>query len=221
MNTIDTISTDSIIPVDTTNLGDYLALSDIALTCDGKLVGVNYVRCQYGADQVDAGYKRGTKYFYIWDKLAGDARVWFTAQDGANSYRSDAGYTLAVKGESKDCQVLVSARHYNATSGGGTFRYSCYTVTDGTPSYIFYGNAITLGEDPLLDGTRDGENVQFTLSPRGEKKDFILDADKVAPKYKQKKMPNKPKTRRKNVANANVFKILLPKSIPITSKAIA
>lgn len=181
LNTIETISTDSILPRDPDNVGDYLALSDIALTCDGKLVGVNYVRCQYGDDQVDAGYKRGTKYFYIWDKLAGDARVWFTAQDGANSYRSDVGYTLAVKGESKDCQVLVSARHYNATSGGGTFRYSCYTVTDGVPSYIFYGNAITLGEDPLLDGTRDGENVQFTLSPRGEKKDFILDADKVTP----------------------------------------
>lgn len=181
LNTIETISTDSILPRDTANLGDYLALSDIALTCDGKLVGVNYVRCQYGDAQVDAGYKRGTKYFYIWDKLAGDARVWFTAQDGANSYRSDVGYTLAVRGESKDCQVLVSARHYNATSGGGTFRYSCYTVTDGTPSYIFYGNSIALDENPVHDGTRDGENIQFTLSPRGEKKDFIMDADKVTP----------------------------------------
>ena len=181
LKTIETISTDSILPRDPDNAGDYLALSDIALTCDGKLVGVNYVRCQYGADQVDAGYKRGTKYFYIWDKLAGDARIWFTAQDGANSYRSDVGYTLAVKGESKDCQVLVSARHYNATSGGGTFRYSCYTVTDGVPSYIFYGNSISLGENPVHDGTRDGENIQFTLSPRGEKKDFIMDADKVTP----------------------------------------
>ncbi|MEE0922525.1 MAG: hypothetical protein U0L47_08545, partial [Paludibacteraceae bacterium] len=181
LKTIETISTDSILPRDPDNAGDYLALSDIALTCDGKLVGVNYVRCQYGDAQVDAGYKRGTKYFYIWDKLAGDARVWFTAQDGANSYRSDVGYTLAVKGESKDCQVLVSARHYNATSGGGTFRYSCYTVTDGVPSYIFYGNSIALDENPVHDGTRDGENIQFTLSPRGEKKDFIMDADKVTP----------------------------------------
>ena len=181
LNTIDTISTNGIIPTDPDNAGDYLALSDIALTCDGKLIGVNYVRCQYGADQVDAGYKRGVKNFYIWDALAGDPRLWFTAQDGANSYRSDAGYTLAVAGESTDCQVLVSARHYNATSGGGTFRYSCYNVTDGTPSYIFYGNAITLDENPLLDGTRDGEKVQFILSPRGEKKDFILDADKVTP----------------------------------------
>ena len=181
LNTIDTISTIGINPVDPDNLGDYLALSDIALTCDGKLVGVNYVRCQYSDGQVDAGYKRGTKYFYIWDKLAGDARIWFTAQDGANSYRSDVGYTLAVKGESKDCQVLVSARHYNASSGGGTFRYSCYTVTDGVPSYIFYGNSIALSENPVHDGTRDGENIQFTLSPRGEKKDFIMDADKVTP----------------------------------------
>ena len=181
LNTIETISTDSLLPRDPDNLGDYLALSDIALTCDGKLVGVNYVRCQYSDAQVDDGYKRGTKYFYIWDKLAGDARVWFTAQDGANSYRSDVGYTLAVAGKSTDCQVLVSARHYNAASGGGTFRYSAYTVTDGTPSYIFYGNSIALSENPVHDGTRDGENIQFTLSPRGEKKDFIMDADKVTP----------------------------------------
>ena len=181
LNTIETISTDSLLPRDPDNLGDYLALSDIALTCDGKLVGVNYVRCQYSDAQVDDGYKRGTKYFYIWDKLAGDARVWFTAQDGANSYRSDVGYTLAVAGKSTDCQVLVSARHYNAASGGGTFRYSAYTVTDGVPSYIFYGNSIALSENPVHDGTRDGENIQFTLSPRGEKKDFIMDADKVTP----------------------------------------
>ena len=178
LKTIETISTDSILPRNPNNLGDYLALSDIALTCDGKLVGVNYVRCQYGADQVDAGYVRGTKYFYIWDKLAGEARVWFTAQDGANSYRSDVGYTLAVKGESKDCQVLVSARHYNATTGGA-LRISAYTVTDGTPSYIYYGK--TLNAEAPLHAVTHGEDIQFTLSPRGEKKDFIFDAGLTTP----------------------------------------
>ena len=181
LNTIETISTDSILPLDPDNVGDYLALSDIALTCDGKLVGVNYLRCQYSDDQVDAGYKRGVKNFYIWDKLAGEARIWFTANDAANSYRSDAGYTIAVKGESKDCQVLISSRHYNATSGGGAIRYSCYTVVDGVPSYIYYGYSISADENPPHDATRDGENIQFTLSPRGEKKDFIMDADKVTP----------------------------------------
>ena len=178
LNTIDTISTDSILPRNPDNAGDYLALSDIALTCDGKLVGVNYIRNQYGADQVDAGYVRGVKNFYIWDKLAGEARVWFTADDAGNSYRSDGGYTIAVKGESKDCQVIVSQRHYNATTGGA-LRISAYTVTDGTPSYIFYGNTLNAGAP--LHAVTHGEDVQFTLSPRGEKKDFIFDAGLTTP----------------------------------------
>ena len=178
LNTIDTISTNGIIPVNPDNLGDYLALSDIALTCDGKLVGVNYIRNQYGPDQVDAGYVRGVKNFYIWDKLAGDPRVWFTADDAGNSYRSDGGYTIAVKGESKDCQVIVSQRHYNATTGGA-LRISAYTVTDGTPSYIFYGNTLNAGAP--LHAVTHGEDVQFTLSPRGEKKDFIFDAGLTTP----------------------------------------
>ena len=178
LNTIETISTDSILPRDTNNLGDYLALSDIALTCDGKLVGVNYIRNQYGADQVDAGYVRGVKNFYIWDKLAGEARVWFTADDAGNSYRSDGGYTIAVKGESKDCQVIVSQRHYNATTGGA-LRISAYTVTDGTPSYIFYGK--TLNAEAPLHAAIHGEDIQFVLSPRGEKKDFIFDAGLTTP----------------------------------------
>lgn len=178
LNTIETISTDSILPRDPDNVGDYLALSDIALTCDGKLVGVNYLRCQYGDDQVDAGYKRGVKNFYIWDKLAGEARVWFTANDAGNFYRSDGGYTLAVKGESQDCQVIVSQRHYNATTGGA-LRISAYTVTDGTPSYIFYGS--TLNAEAPLHAVTHGEDVQFTLSPRGEKKDFIFDAGLTTP----------------------------------------
>ena len=178
LNTIDTISTDSILPRNPDNAGDYLALSDIALTCDGKLVGVNYIRNQYGADQVDAGYVRGVKNFYIWDNLAGEARVWFTADDAGNSYRSDGGYTIAVKGESKDCQVIVSQRHYNATTGGA-LRISAYTVTDGTPSYIFYGS--TLNAEAPLHAVTHGEDVQFTLSPRGEKKDFIFDAGLTTP----------------------------------------
>ena len=182
LNTIDTISTVGIIPVDPDNVGDYLALSDIALTCDGKLVGMNYLRCQYGDDQVDAGYKRGVKNFYMWDTLlVSNPHVWFTANDAANSYRTDAGYTFTVLGKSADCQVLVSSRHYNASSGGGALRWSCYTVTDGVPSYVYYGYSISASENPPLDASRDGENIQVTLSPRGEKKDFIFDANLVNP----------------------------------------
>lgn len=175
---IDTISTQGIIPSDPDNAGDYLALSDIALTCDGKLVGVNYVRCQYDDGQVDAGYKRGVKNFYIWDSLPANPRVWFTANDAGNSYRNDGGYTLAVKGKSEDCQVIVSQRHYNATTGGA-LRISSYTVTDGVASYIFYGK--TLNAEAPLHAAYHGEDIQFTLSPRSEKNDFIFDAGLVTP----------------------------------------
>lgn len=175
------ISQQGIIARDPENAGDYLAISDIALTEDGKLVACNYVRCQYSADHVDVGYKRGTNYFYMWDTLASDPHVWFTAQDAANSYRSDAGYTFAVNGASQDCQVLVSKRHYSATSGGGALRLSCYTIIDGTISHIYYGYTISASDNPPMDASRDGENIQFTLSPRGEKKDFIFDAEKVTP----------------------------------------
>ena len=177
LKTIDTISTKGIV-ADPDNAGDHLPLSDIALTCDGKLIGVNYVRCQYGDAQVDAGYKRGVKNFYIWDALAGDPRVWFTANDAANSYRSDGGYTLAVYGESKDCVVLTTQRHY-ASSGAsvGAVRMSCYSVADGQPSYIYYGKTT----DNIFFAPVLGEDMNLSLSPRENKKNFVMDAGKINP----------------------------------------
>ena len=177
LKTIDTISTKGIV-ADPENDGDYLPLSDIALTCDGKLIGVNYVRNQYGDAQVDAGYKRGVKNFYIWDALAGDPRVWFTANDAANSYRSDGGYTLAVYGESKDCVVLTTQRHY-ASSGAsvGAVRMSCYSVADGQPSYIYYGKTT----DNIFFAPVLGEDMNLSLSPRENKKNFVMDAGKINP----------------------------------------
>ena len=93
---LDTISTVGIVPVDPTNPGDYLALSDIAITCDNKLVGVNYVRCYYGASYVESGYKEGTSRFYIWDDFYADPALWFTSQFTSNSLKSDQGYTMAL-----------------------------------------------------------------------------------------------------------------------------
>ena len=177
LKTIDTISTKGIV-ADPDNAGDHLPLSDIALTCDGKLIGVNYVRCQYGDAQVDTGYKRGVKNFYIWDALAGDPRVWFTANDAANSYRNDGGYTLAVYGESKDCVVLTTQRHY-ASSGAsvGAVRMSCYSVADGQPSYIYYGKTT----DNIFFAPVIGEDMNLSLSPRENKKNFVMDAGKINP----------------------------------------
>ena len=179
---LDTISTVGIVPVDTTNPGDFLALSDIAITCDNKLVGVNYTRCNYSDGVVEAGYKRGTTRFYIWDDFFADPVEWFTSQFSSNSNKSDQGYTMAINGMSSNCTILATGVH---RYGNGA-RFTIYNVVnDMLASEAFFGYQLGSGlgaeELAIFDEAEDGVDFRLTLSPRGEKKDFIMDAEKMAP----------------------------------------
>ena len=179
---LDTVSTDGILPVDPTNPGDHLALSDIAITCDNKLVGVNYTRCNYQDDAVESGYKRGTTRFYIWDDFYADPVEWFTSQFSSNSFKSDQGYTIALYGMSTNCNILTTGVH---RYGNGA-RFTIYNVVNGmlaSESYFGYQLGKGLGdeEEAIFDEEVDGADFRLTLSPRGEKKDFIMDAEKMAP----------------------------------------
>ena len=179
---LDTISTVGIVPVDSTNPGDFLALSDIAITCDGKLVGVNYTRCNYSDNVVEAGYKRGTTRFYIWDDFYADPVEWFTSQFSSNSNKSDQGYTMALRGMSDNCTILITGVH---RYGNGA-RFTLISVADNvvtSESFFGYQLGLGLGESELaiFDEAEDGTDFRLTLSPRGEKKDFIIDAEKMAP----------------------------------------
>ena len=179
---LDTISTVGIVPVDAENPGDFLALSDIAITCDNKLVGVNYTRCNYNDGVVEAGYKRGTTRFYIWDDFFADPTEWFTSQFSSNSNKSDQGYTMALKGMSSNCTILATGVH---RYGNGA-RFTIYNVVnDMLASEAFFGYQLGSGlgaeELAIFDEAEDGVDFRLTLSPRGEKKDFIMDAEKMAP----------------------------------------
>lgn len=179
---LDTISTVGIVPVDATNPGDFLALSDIAITCDGKLVGVNYTRCNYSDGVVEAGYKRGTTRFYIWDDFYADPVEWFTSQYSSNSNKSDQGYTMALYGMSDNCTILTTGVH---RYGNGA-RFTLINVADNVvTSEGFFGYQLGSGlgaeELAIFDEAEDGTDFRLTLSPRGEKKDFIMDAEKMAP----------------------------------------
>ena len=179
---LDTISTVGIVPVDTTNPGDFLALSDIAITCDNKLVGVNYTRCNYSDGVVEAGYKRGTTRFYIWDDFYADPVEWFTSQYSSNSNKSDQGYTMALYGMSDNCTILTTGVH---RYGNGA-RFTLINVADNVvTSEGFFGYQLGSGlgaeELAIFDEAEDGTDFRLTLSPRGEKKDFIMDAEKMAP----------------------------------------
>lgn len=177
---LDTISTVGIVPVDTTNPGDFLALSDIAITCDNKLVGINYIRCNYQDDAVESGYKRGTTRVYIWEDFFADPVIWFTSQFSSNSYKSDQGYTIALHGMSDNCTILTTGVH---RYGNGA-RFTIYNVVNGMlASEAYFGNCLGAGSNDLavFDESEDGKDFRLYLSPRGEKKDFIMDAEKMAP----------------------------------------
>lgn len=179
---LDTISTNGIVPVDAENPGDFLALSDIAITCDNKLVGVNYTRCNYNDGVVESGYKRGTTRFYIWDDFFADPVEWFTSQFSSNSNKSDQGYTMALNGMSSNCTILATGVH---RYGNGA-RFTIYNVVnDMLASEAFFGYQLGSGlgaeELAIFDEAEDGVDFRLTLSPRGEKKDFIMDAEKMAP----------------------------------------
>lgn len=180
--TVTEISQEGVVARDPDNVGDYLSISDIALTDDGKLVACNYIRCQNTDAQVDAGYKRGTNRFYIWDELTGAAKEWFTEQFAGNSYRADAGYTMALKGSSTDCNVLVTVRHYNAAGAGGSdgsVRMHYFTIAGGAKTSRIYLGWTIEPTAPYYTHTI-GENMLLSSSPIATM-NFIMDANLTVP----------------------------------------
>ena len=173
------VSQVGVIARDPENPGDHLAISDIAVTEDGKLVAVNYVRCYNAPAYVESGYKEGTTRFYMWDALTADPTIWFTSQYTSNSLKSDQGYTMALNGSSTDCQIIITGVH---RYGNGA-RFSNFKMVNGAlSSTSYFGWLLGLGsnEEAVFDEAIDGTNFQLSVSPRNNA-DFIMDAEKMAP----------------------------------------
>ena len=169
-----------VIAVDPENAGDYLAISDIALTEDGKLVATNYMQTQSGDDYVDAGYKRGETRIYIWNDLHGAPSVLFTSKMSSNWFRSKQGLTMAVKGTSDNMEIFMTGIH--ATKAWA--RVSSYRVINGVyeepavnhnDHYFFYDVA-----DAVALETTVGTQYELTASPLGAM-NWILDAELINP----------------------------------------
>ena len=186
------VSQEGVVAKDSANAGDYLTISDIALTEDGKLVACNYVRNQFDNSSVDAGYKRGTLHLYVWHDIKGAASIWFESMFTGNSTRGDCGYTMAVNGTVANANILVSAVH-NSHRG---VRMSHYTVIDGAyvePNYanqtfnnhLFYVGAkfkgASAGEDAAtFNEATHGVNFQLNASPLAES-NWVIDSEGLMP----------------------------------------
>ena len=173
------ISQEGVVAVDPENAGDLLAISDIALTEDGKLVAVNKIVCQSDAGQVKTGYKRGELKAYIWNDLAGAPSIWFTSKMSSNWYNSIQGHTMAVKGTSTDATIMATGM--NLTSPGKS-RYSVFSVKDG----VYVEPAVNDGTHyHFTKGTNItlqtlGENYELNVSPLAENT-WVLDGNLIDP----------------------------------------
>ena len=151
--TVTELSQEGVVAVNPDNANDYLAISDIALTEDGKLIACNYMRCSYSDATV------GTTRYYIWNDLASTPSEWFTSSMTANSTLADVGYTFAVKGTSDNAQVMTTAVHNNNRAA----RINLHTVVNGTESaYHRFGLHTTASE---YTEAKQGVNFQLTAVP--------------------------------------------------------
>ena len=176
---------EGVVPVDPENKGSYLAISDIAVTEDGKLVANNYVRNQYPGTDPESGYKKGTSYYYIWNDLEAAPAVWFTSQATAQSSHGDVGISFALKGTSTNAQLLVTAVH----NKNRAVRLAKYNIIDGVyeeptiPNpksneyYEYYG--LHTAEAYYKEATQ-GTQFQLSVSPLGDN-NWIMDGELVDP----------------------------------------
>ena len=180
------VSQEGVVPVDPENKGSYLAISDIAVTEDGKLVANNYVRNQFAGTTPEAGYLLGTSYYYIWNDLAGAPAVWFTSQTTARSSHGDVGVTFALKGTSTNAQLLVTAVHNNNRA----VRLAKYNIIDGqyvepnipggeqsNAHYEYFGLHT---KEAYYQEAVQGKQFQLSVSPLGDN-NWIMDGELVDP----------------------------------------
>ncbi len=153
----------------TAAVGDIYTISDIALTADGYLVGINKANQTHGgADNMKA---------YKWEKDEaglpdGEVAVWWESNFAGN-------WSDGIGGE---------ACYYNGTLADGEFVYTGTTIASSGNTRIIYAtisNGAYIGQmrnnqDGTYLTTADylGETYSMTLSPLGDDR-FVLNSDKA------------------------------------------
>lgn len=129
--------------------GAILALSDIALTAEGVLVGINKTNQAYGGSKEVHVYKWANS---TEDGLAeGNPEVWFSTNNGGNYNNAVTGETMAFAGTLDEGRMIYSAVTAAASKA---LRFTNVTITNGTMASAHHmnhnsnanGNEIALGE---------------------------------------------------------------------------
>ncbi len=168
------LSINGVPAADENNAGFYSRIGDIAFAADGQLIGVNNVRCQYSASQVDEGYARGTVRFFKWANFDADPVEWVSTQSSANWYRADMGATLGVSGPSTDCELIITG----ITSGASrAMRFLKLAVNEGEIVSTTFTEKSGTG---VFTCPLNGEDVQLMVSPLSDTR-YVLNGSVGAP----------------------------------------
>lgn len=137
-------------------VGDIYKISDIALTSDNYLVGIN--KC----NQVFGGANNVTAYFWTNDANGapqGEASVWWTNNFAGNWNNGIAGESVTYSGTLANGNMIYSA---TTTSSGGNTRLVNATISNGG-----YTGYIRNNQDGTYIKTGYlGETYNMSLSPR-------------------------------------------------------
>ncbi|MEE1338940.1 MAG: SdrD B-like domain-containing protein, partial [Muribaculaceae bacterium] len=154
----------------TTAVGEILPLSDIALTAEGVLVGINKCNQAYNGTNEVTAYKWAVGE----DKLPeGDAQIWWTNNFGGNFNNAYAGESMVYDGTLENGKFIYTG---TTTASNGNTRLVIVSIADG--AYLGYMRNNQDGN--YIATSYLGETFNMTLSPNADDK-IIFDSEKVLP----------------------------------------
>ena len=154
----------------TAAVGDIYKISDIALTAEGCLVGINKCNQAYGGSNNVTAYK--------WENNenglpTGEVAVWWTNNFAGNYNNGIAGESLIYDGTLENGNMIYTA---TTTATTGHTRLVKATISEGNYlGYMRNNQDGTYINTPYL-----GETYNMTLSPRADDQ-IIFNSEKIQP----------------------------------------
>ena len=154
--------------------GEYLALSDIALTADGTLIGINKSLQPFnGPDNVK---------IYKWevnsdDGMAeGNPTIWFSTNNGGNYNNAVTGETMSYAGTIEEGRLIYSAVTTGATKA---LRLTNVAVANGEMASAYHMNINS------IDGCNEIDLGQYQInaSPAGDDRFILNPSSRPAEEY--------------------------------------
>ena len=160
--------------------GTELAVSDIALTADGVLVGCSLELCHFDDGQVKEGETRGEVNVYKWENDAegladGNPAIWFKSTASGNFYRAYTGNTMLYKGTLAEGTIVMTSR----TASAVKIYNNIFSIVDGVQ--VSYGFNNKLGAGHAKDVF--GDDYTIALSPINSDKFIITGSNHVAREF--------------------------------------